>query len=420
MSSILLNNIRINDAPSDLLISGERIARIVPHGEALDIPEGCEKVDCTHKAAFPAFINMHTHSGMSLMRGIGEDMKLEAWLDKIWRIEDKMDENFIYWSTKVAAIEMLRTGTATFNDQYWYTWVARKAAEQMGLRPAVAYVILDRYNATVSEHQKEHCLQVYEDYIKNPGRSLLLATFHSVYTVSEDMILWISEFARSRGLKLHFHLSESTTEVADCKAAHGGLSPVEYLDALGVLDENCIAAHTLQLSPHDTEILGSRRVTCVHNVNSNLKLSSGYRFLYKELKEAGANVCIGTDGAASSNNLDMLEAMKTTAIVQKAWRGDPTALPLNELMNMATLNGAKALGIDSGVLREGALADIQIVDTDNTFFLSPASDLANFIYSAHSDCITDLICGGRFAMRNKEVPGEKEILAQARQAMKIL
>lgn len=420
MSSILLNNIRINDAPSDLLISGERIARIVPHGEALDIPEGCEKVDCTHKAAFPAFINMHTHSGMSLMRGIGEDMKLEAWLDKIWRIEDKMDENFIYWSTKVAAIEMLRTGTATFNDQYWYTWVARKSAEQMGLRPAVAYVILDRYNATVSEHQKEHCLQVYEDYIKNPGRSLLLATFHSVYTVSEEMILWISEFARSRGLKLHFHLSESTTEVADCKAAHGGLSPVEYLDALGVLDENCIAAHTLQLSPHDTEILGSRRVTCVHNVNSNLKLSSGYRFLYKELKEAGANVCIGTDGAASSNNLDMLEAMKTTAIVQKAWRGDPTALPLNELMNMATLNGAKALGIDSGVLREGALADIQIVDTDNTFFLSPASDLANFIYSAHSDCITDLICGGRFAMRNKEVPGEKEILAQARQAMKIL
>ncbi len=158
----------------------------------------------------------------------------------------------------------------------------------------------------------------------------------------------------------------------------------------------------------------------MHNINSNLKLASGYRFLYNELRDAGANVCIGTDGCASSNNLDMLEAMKTSAIVQKAWRDDPSAMPLDELMDMATANGARALGLDSGRLVEGALADILIVNMENTFFLSPGSFLANFIYSAHSDCIDSVICNGRFLMKGRAVKGESEILAQAKRILKKL
>ncbi len=199
-----------------------------------------------------------------------------------------------------------------------------------------------------------------------------------------------------------------------------GLSPVQYLDRLGVLGPDSIAAHTLWLSEEDIEILGRRKVNCVHNVNSNLKLASGYRFLYNELRGAGANVCIGTDGCASSNNLDMLEAMKTSAIVQKAWRDDPSAMPLDELMDMATANGARALGLDSGRLVEGASADILIVNMENTFFLSPGSFLANFIYSAHSDCIDSVICNGRFLMKGRAVKGENEILAQAKRILKKL
>ena len=227
------------------------------------------------------------------------------------------------------------------------------------------------------------------------------------------MMLWASNFAKERNLPLHIHLCETLKEVEDCKQAHGGLTPVEYLDALGILDSRVIAAHTLWLSPNDVRILGERKVNCVHNINSNLKLSSGYRFLYNELKEAGANICIGTDGPASSNNLDMLEAMKTSALVQKAWRNDPKAMPLGELFAMSTLNGAKALHLNSGSIETGKLADINIVSTDSVHFISPGSFLANLVYSAHSDCIDSVIAGGEFVMKNRKVRAEEEILEGA-------
>lgn len=241
--------------------------------------------------------------------------------------------------------------------------------------------------------------------------------FHAVYTVSERSLHWIRDYSRQNNLRLHIHLCETRKEVEDCKAAHGGLTPVEYFDSLGLLSPRVIAAHTLWLTPHDIEILAARGVHCVHNVNSNTKLASGYRFLYNELRDAGVNICIGTDGCGSSNNLDILEAMKTSAIFQKAWRDDPSALPLPELLDMATINGAKALQFNGGRLEEGAVADILIIDTDNTFFLSPAPFLANLVYSAHSDCIDSVICDGKFVMRHREIKGEREILNEARKMM---
>ena len=199
--------------------------------------------------------------------------------------------------------------------------------------------------------------------------------------------------------------------------AKHGVSPVEYLDRLGVLGPDVIAAHTLWLSPEDIEILGKRGVTCVHNINSNLKLASGYRFLYNELRDAGANVCLGTDGCGSSNNLDMLETMKTSAMIQKAWRNDPSAMPIGELIAMATSNAAKGLGLEIGRIEAGALADIVIVDTDNYSFLSQAPFEANLIYSAHSECVDSVICNGRFLMRGRVVEGEQQILQEARKVL---
>ena len=193
---------------------------------------------------------------------------------------------------------------------------------------------------------------------------------------------------------------------------------MEYLDSLGILSDRVLAAHTLWVSDKDIEILAKRGVHCVHNINSNTKLASGYRFRYNEMRDAGVNICLGTDGCASSNNLDMLEAMKNAAIFQKAWRDDPSSLPLPDLMDMATVNGARALGLDTGRIEEGAIADLSIVDTDNSFFLSNGPFLANLVYSAHSDCIHSVICIGRFVMRHREIPGEKEILTQARKMLK--
>ena len=409
---ILLKEIMVNGRESDLLIEGDRISLIAEAGTVN--AAGAEVVCCKDKVAVPGFINMHTHAGMSLMRGIGEDIAFHEWLAKICEAEKNLDEDYVYHATKVACLEMIKTGTTTFNDQYWYMPMACKAASEMGIRAFLSYVICDRNDPEESERQKVQCEQMYQESRSWSGLATLVISIHAIYSVSEPMILWATEFARQRGLKLHVHLSETQKEVEDCMAQHGGMSPVEYLESLGVLGPDVIAAHTLWLSDKDVEILGKHGVTCVHNVNSNLKLTSGYRFRYNELRDAGANVCIGTDGCGSSNNLDMLEAMKTSAIVQKAWREDPTAMPIGELIAMATSNPAKALGIEAGKLEEGALADIAIVDTGNYHFMSAAPFEANLIYSAHSDCVDSVICNGKFVMKNRLVEGEKDILSKAR------
>ena len=413
MEMILIKNISVNGKECDILIEGNRIVRIAEGGTIENDHAACLRCD-GKKVALPGLVNMHTHAGMAMMRGIGEDISFHQWLDRIWEVEKNLDEEYVYHATKIACLEMIKTGTTAFNDQYWYMPMAHKAVSELGLRAALSYVICDRNDPVESERQKAQCQEMFEQAGSWSDMFTFVLSVHAIYSVSEPMILWARDFASKNRIRLHIHLSETEKEVADCMVQHGGMSPVEYLDSLGVLGPDVIAAHTLWLSDKDVEILGKRGVTCVHNVNSNLKLASGYKFRYNELRDAGANVCLGTDGCGSSNNLDMLETMKTSAMIQKAWRGDSAAMPLNELVDMVTVNAAKALGYDSGRIEEGALADMIIVDIDNYHFMSPGSFEANLIYSAHSDCIDSVICNGRFLMKNRVVPGENEILTQAR------
>lgn len=418
MSKILLKNIVCGGAMCDILIENEMISRISVSDDqgniSVEKDDDTEVVDCTGRTAVPGFVNMHTHAGMSMMRGVGEDIAFHEWLDRIWKIEADITPEYVYHATRMACLEMIKTGTTTFNDHYWYSPMAQKAAAELGLRSVHAYVICDKNDPQEAERQKIQCREMYEISGTWPSTATFAVAVHAIYSVSEPMILWATDFARKHGLKIHIHVSETRKEIADCKAEHGGMSPVEYLDSLGVLGPDVIAAHTLWVSEKDIEILGKRGVNCVHNVNSNLKLASGYRFLYNELRDAGANICLGTDGCASSNNLDMLETIKTSAMIQKAWRDDPTAMPLDELMQMSSANAGKALGLNIGKIEEGALADILIINTDNYSFMSPGTFEANLIYSAHSDCIESVICGGRFVMRDRVVPLEKEILEEAK------
>ena len=419
MNDIFLKNALLEDKRVNIYVNDGMISSITPSvpGEPLTVDATTEVVDCSTKAVLPSFINMHTHAAMSMMRGVGEDISFHEWLARIWRIESGLTPEYVYYATKLACLEMIKTGTATFNDQYWFMPQARLAAVEMGIRPVLSYVLCDRMDPEQSRIQISECIRQYEDSLTWPEKTQFAISVHAVYSVCEDTIVWAARFASEHGLKLHIHLSETQKEVNDCKAAHNGMSPVEYLESLGFLSQDVIAAHALWLSEKDVEILGRRRVNCVHNINSNLKLTSGYRFKYNELRDAGANVCIGTDGCGSSNNLDMLEAMKTAAIVQKAWRGDPTAMPLDELFAAGTSNGAKALGINTGVVKVGNKADLMLVDIDNWHFVSNAPTLANFVYSAHSDCIDSLMCDGRWIMRNRIVKGEREILADARKVL---
>lgn len=424
-SGLLLKNAVIDGRNCDILINDKIISKICFHDEqplpAGGAPENrnmAEIIDCHGMTAFPGFINMHTHAAMSLMRGIQEDVSFDRWIDGVWKIEQKLSKSFVYWGTKAAALEMIKSGTATFNDQYWFASYGRDAAVELGIRPVSSFIMLDQGNEELAARQRAKCNSLYERTLGWGDNSLFMISIHAVYSVSEKHILWSRDFARERGLKIHIHLSETEKEVYDCKKEHGGLSPVEYFDSIGLLGPDVIAAHSLWLSPGDIEILARNGVHCVHNINSNLKLASGYRFLYNELRDAGVNVCLGTDGCASSNNLDMLETMKTSALVQKAWRSDPKAMPLEELIAMATVNGARALGLNTGELREGAMADLLLINTESPAFLSPGSFAANLVYSAHSDCIDTVIVAGKPVMRARKVEGEEEILAKAREELK--
>lgn len=421
MGSILLRNITLGDSQKDILIEKGLIRKIEPSGSCADwqLAGDVEIMQCASKVVVPGFVNMHTHAGMTMMKGVGEDAVFKDWIRRIWDIEAKIDADYIYWATKVACIEMIKSGTTAFNDQYWHHAASIRAASEMGIRIATGYDFLDRFDPAETARQTEQCQRQTEAALSDSrnGLAMYQLAFHAVYTVSEPALLWIRDYAEKLGLRIHIHLSETRGEVEDCKAAHGGLSPVEYLDSLGLLSPRILAAHTLWLSERDIEILAKRGVHCIHNINSNTKLASGWRFLYNELRDAGVNVCLGTDGCGSSNNLDMLEAMKTTAIFQKAWRDDPSAMPLDELLDCATVNGARALRFDGGRIAEGAVADLSIIDTDNTAFLSPGPFLANLVYAAHSDCVDSVICNGSFVMRHREIPGEKEILAEARKVM---
>ncbi len=412
MKGILIKNVRLNGLLKDILIKNDTIFKIEECGiintsdqEHIEIIEGGEKT------IIPGFINMHTHSAMTLMRGVKEDMPLHDWLSAIWRIEAKLDDELIYWGTKLAALEMIKTGTTCFNDQYWKVNHSVNAVKEMGLRSLQNAVLLDLFNPDKAEEYKKEAIMSHENSKRWSPLNMFGLTIHSPYTVSEEMILWTSEYAKKYDIKLSIHLAETQKEYNDSFEKHN-LSPVAYLHKLGVLDKNVTAAHCVWLSEQDIELLAYNNVNVVHNINSNLKLSSGYKFKYNELRDAGVNVCIGTDGTASSNNLDMLEAMKTTALLQKGWREDPTALPLNELMDMATVNGAKALGINSGKVEEGMLADILLIDTNNYAFTPNFNFTANLVYSANSSCIDTVICNGKILMQNRVVEGEEEILEQ--------
>lgn len=424
-SRILIENAVLNGKRCDIFIANGLIDDIVEHGEESAAWRGRIKeagavvMDAAGKYAIPGFVNMHTHSAMTLMRGLCEDEMLQTWIDAIWKVETKLDDELIYWGTKLACVEMLKTGTTTFNDQYWRIDIAKKAVDEMGLRGVHSYVFLNHFNREVAEKQKRECMEKYELFASEGKADRFTVSVHAIYSVDADTIRWASDFARAHNLLLHVHLAETQKEYEDCMAQHG-MTPTAYLDSLGVLGPEVIAAHCVWLSPQDIEIMAKRNVKAVHNVNSNLKLSSGYKFKYQEMRDAGVTVCIGTDGTASSNNLDMLESMKTSALLQKAWRKDPKAMPLDELMDCATVNGARALRFNTGVIAPGYSADLCLVDVDNYAFTPNINFLANLIYSANSSCIDTVICDGRILMNGRKVEGEEEIYRNVNRVFKRL
>jgi 5-methylthioadenosine/S-adenosylhomocysteine deaminase len=358
---------------------------------------------------------------MSLFRGYADDMPLQDWLTaRIWPLERNLKPEHIYWGTKLACLEMIKSGTTCFSDMYFFMKEAARATEEMGLRAVLSEGFVDLLNPDVGEEMLRSSASFIESVRSMKCDRVVPALGpHAIYTVSPQSLQMISDYAEKEDLLIHFHLSETEDEVNTCIERHGK-RPVEFLDGIGFLSPRLVAAHSVWLNREEIDLLGKHKVKVSHNPVSNMKLAVGKAMPYGEMRQAGILVSLGTDGPASNNSLDMFETVKFAALYQKAVTGDPTALPADEAVALATENGAKTLGIDAGEITPGKLADIALIDMTAPQ-LHPGHNLtSDLTYAANGSCVDTLICDGEILMQCRKVEGEEEILSRAKDAARDL
>lgn len=387
-------------APKSILIKGvlheSRICNIlIRDGRFADMDAPAETpadrvIEATGLAILPAFYNTHNHAAMTLMRGYADDMPLEKWLqDYVWPFEDKLTAEDIRRGSDIAVSEMKASGSVFFSDMYFEIDETIKAVEESGMRAAIGITVMENHSKSVEEQK----MQYIRDW-KDPtgGRIQLVMAPHSVYTVGPEKLKRSAAFARMNGLRLHIHVAETRTEVENCIRDHG-TTPVRYLDSLGFLGPDVIAAHCVHVDAEEWKILARRGVTVAHCPCSNMKLGSG-RFPYELAIGSGCRITLGTDGVSSNNNLDMGEEMKFAALLAKV-NGDPSLLPAAEVFRWATRNGAEAFGIDAGEISKGKLADAVLVDLGQSCMQPCHNLVSNYVYSAGTAAIRFVLCDGQ-------------------------
>ena len=388
---VLLKGVLHEGRPCDILLADGRIKSIAPAGAVSDPSAVAACVlDCASLAILPAFYNTHTHAAMTLLRGYADDMPLMKWLqDYIWPYEDRLTAADIRRGSALATEEMTSGGTVFFNDMYFEVEQTIETVAASGMRAAIGITVMDNHSLAQTEDKKRFVRE-----FKDPtgGRIQLVIAPHAIYTVGKDRLKEWAAFARDNGLRLHIHLSEPAGEVSDC-LSRTGLTPVQYLDSIGFLGPDVIAAHCVHLTREDADTLARRGVTVSHCPCSNMKLGSGI-FPFALLQKAGCRITLGTDGASSGNNLDMREAMKFSALLAKVG-GELESASAPEVLRSATECGARAFGIDGGVIAEGKVADCVLVDLNNVRMRPLHSRVSNWVYSADSCCIRAVFCDGR-------------------------
>jgi 5-methylthioadenosine/S-adenosylhomocysteine deaminase len=386
---------------TDILIEGKRILSI---GRDLKDENGGEVIDGRGKLAVPGLINCHTHVAMALLRGYADDMELRPWLEqKIWPMEGKLNEEDIRAGVKLGCLEQIRFGITCFNDMYLFPQAVAEATRDMGMRAIISGVVFD---------MRPEFLGEVEPFVKRwKGDELIRPAVgpHSVYACSEETLLKEKEIADRHDVMVHIHVSETREEV-DGFLLSKGQSPVEYLDSLGMVNERLAAVHCVWLSENDCEILARRNANVVDCTVSNLKLASGIAPL-NTLLDFGVNVCLGTDGPSSNNNLSLFEEMKVTAIVQKNAYHTPAAFPADQIWQIATDNARRAFGPDTGLF-PGALADLILIDICKPWFCPTTSIISHLVYSMTGSVDTTIV-NGQVLMKGGIIPGEEKILQDA-------
>lgn len=405
-----------------ILIKDNLIAEI---SSQIDESNASKIIDATGKIVIPGLINTHTHLSMTLFRGLADDLSLDSWLNNhIWPMEANLNGDFCYIGALLGAVELIKSGTTTFSDMYFYMEDVARAIDEAGIRAVLSYGMIDFGDEEKRKNEIKANLELFEacDGMAD-GRIKVFFGPHSPYTASEELLIKVRELADEYNMGIHIHVSETQKEIEDV-SSQKGLRPFEYLDKIGFLGPDVVAAHSVWLSDNEIEIIKKNNVKISHNPCSNMKLASGVAPVSK-LIENDICVSIGTDGASSNNNLDLIEELKTASLLQKVSTLDPKVLNSDEAIAMGTIKGAEALGLESeiGSIEVGKKADIVLIDTNSANMVPDSSSLSsNIIYSANGSNVDTTICDGKILMENKKLTilDEEEIYAKARKAIKEL
>ena len=386
---------------ASIVVNGAKIEKII---DANTPWQDDNVIDGKGMLAVAGFINTHTHTAMTFLRNYANDMNLQDWLfTKIFPAEDQLTAEMAYWCVKLANIEMIKSGVTCYCDNYFFMDEAARSVEETGIRAVLSRSVSGISDPTGAKLRES--IDFFKRYHNTcDGRITSTLGAHAIYTSNTEYIKRVVDAANEIGSGLQTHLSETKTEFDDCMAQYS-MTPTEYLDSLGYFDVEGIkiAAHCVHLTDNDIAILKNKDVSVAANISSNLKLASGIAPLPKLMK-AGVNVTLGTDGASSNNNLSILNEMRLTSLIYKGLSMDPTAMNAKEVISLATSNGARAICQNNlGEIREGMIADIVLINTNNPA-VAPATEAdAALVYSASGADVDTVICNGKVLMQNRNV-----------------
>ena len=405
--ALTLTNATLDGAPTALRAEGGVITQLGPDVVA---HAGDEVLDGQGLALVNGLINGHGHAAMTLFRGYGSDLQLQEWLEHmIWPAEARLTTDDIYWGTRLAAIEMIRSGTTHFYDMYWHPEVVARAAEDAGIRATVGAPLLDGLNPAGISALHDAALDSL-DALADAGPLVNASiTPHALYTVSEDSLAWVGQLAADRDLVVQMHLSETRREVDDWMKEHDE-RPAIFADRFGLLGPRTLLAHGCQLDRAELELVAERGATVISNPVSNMKLAGSDAFPYPLARACGVAVGLGTDGASSNNGLDLFADTKVFALLQKHAAGDPTAITAAEALELA--QGRRSPQLGGRPIEVGAPADFLLIDT-RLPSLNPGPLTENLVYAPVSDMVHTTVVHGRVLMHDRVIDGADEIVAEA-------
>lgn len=389
-----------------LVMDGERIAAVLPWSEAEALYPQAERVELRQHVLIPGLINAHTHSAMSLLRGVADDLALMDWLNNhIWPLEKKwVSEDWTYQGSLLSAAEALRGGVTYLNDMYFFPTAMARAALDAGIRAGVSINVID-FPTGYASGPDDYIAKGLAAYEQFKGEKLLDWTSapHAPYTVSDETFIKLRQLAETHDLQIHCHIHETQDEV-DGSVKQFGMRPLERLHKLGLLSERLMAVHMVHLNEAEIALIAKQGVHLVHNPSSNLKLASGVAPV-KALEAAGVNTVLGTDGAASNNRQDMFAEIRAAALLAKGVTGDPLTVSARTALEMATIRAAKAMGraADLGSLEVGKLADVVAVSLEALECRPVYHADAQLVYVAGREHVSDVWVGGRRVLEKREL-----------------